>query len=342
MRALFRRDFELFLTTEGSAAVKMASETDIDVVVADQRMPGMTGIEVLKHIKNVSPRTVRILLTGYADPKAVEGSINVGEVFRFLSKPCPPQELRKSLELAVDAARTKLADAPVVPVLTAPRTRAQPEPAARTESPNTQAVPGRPNIAPPPPPPAEQKSESADRPARTIDMTKDVGVVVFTVNPDFAEVAIRAVLADRDTTLATTLDKVAVAIEKHHSGVLLTDFTTKSAVLQKIISALKQHLPELVTIVANDSRDTTDMIGLINHGQIFRYILKPIDPDGLRDAVTAAAIKHMQLCKNPEMAKRHRVVHRLGEPDSSATITEFVGKIQDIQSRRIGGSDKSG
>ena len=106
MRGLFRRDFELFLTTEGSDAVRIATENAIDVIVADQRMPGMTGIEVLGKVKELSPRTVRILLTGYADPEAVEGSINIGEVFRFLSKPCPPKVLRETLELAIEASRS--------------------------------------------------------------------------------------------------------------------------------------------------------------------------------------------------------------------------------------------
>ncbi len=117
MRGLFRREFELFLTTDGINAVKIAAENSIDVVVADQRMPGMTGIEVLGKVKELSPKTVRILLTGYADPEAVEGSINIGEVFRFLSKPCPPQTLRDTLKLAVAASRssipTKIENQPV-------------------------------------------------------------------------------------------------------------------------------------------------------------------------------------------------------------------------------------
>ena len=109
MRGLFRRDFELFLTTEGATAVQMASENSIDVIVADQRMPGMTGVEVLEKVKQVSPTTIRILLTGYADLDAIEGSINVGEVFRFLSKPCPPKLLRETLQLAIDASRASSA-----------------------------------------------------------------------------------------------------------------------------------------------------------------------------------------------------------------------------------------
>ena len=107
MRALFRRHYELFLASEGTEAIKIATDNDIDVVVADQRMRGLTGIQVLGQIKEKSPRTVRILLTGYADPSAVEGSINIGEVFRFLSKPCPPKVLRETLSLAIAAAQTK-------------------------------------------------------------------------------------------------------------------------------------------------------------------------------------------------------------------------------------------
>lgn len=339
MRGLFRRDFELFLTTEGSAAIKIAAEADIDVIVADQRMPGMTGIEVLGKVKELSPRTVRILLTGYADPQAVEGSINIGEVFRFLNKPCPPQVLRESLQLAVDAARAKPARELPAPVLVAANEPTT-EPASRETRPTPRPVPRPLKIILNAPPVAKTEPRPTDLRSRALAITKDVGVVIFTVDPTFAEIAIRAVSADRDTILATSLTKVALAIERNHAGVLLTDFTSKSAVLQKIISALKQSLPELVTIVASDSRDTTDMISLINRGQIFRYVLKPIDASHIRDDITAAAVKHLQLLKNPEMAKRHRVV-RPDAADSSPTIKEFVGRIQNIQSRRLSGSDKS-
>ena len=146
MRGLFRRDYELFLTSEGAEAVKIAVENDVDVIVADQRMPGMTGIEVLSAVKQKSPRTVRILLTGYADPTAVEGSINLGEVFRFLSKPCPPKILRETLSLAIDAARTKPevpAAQPEVPVTQAEAPVAQPEAPA---APKPQTTPPSPAV----------------------------------------------------------------------------------------------------------------------------------------------------------------------------------------------------
>ena len=108
MRIMFRRDFDLFLASAGDEALKIIQNQDIDVIVADHRMPRMTGVEVLTRVRILSPRTVRILLTGYADLDAVEGSINEGEVFRFLTKPCPPKELRETIRLAAVVAKTQV------------------------------------------------------------------------------------------------------------------------------------------------------------------------------------------------------------------------------------------
>lgn len=385
MRGLFRRDYELFLANEGAEAVRIAAENDIDVIVADQRMPGMTGIEVLAEIKRQSPRTVRILLTGYADPSAVEGSINVGEVFRFLSKPCPPQMLRDTLSLAINAARTApVAEAPATespPTVSpaAPATeKAAPAPGApaaelqQPAAPAPAATPAQaampPQAAPAPEAVGDNDETQPAMPALdenavaaasgessthwqsvtnvvmsedTVEETQenvaltaatqgvsDVGVVVFTVDSEFAATAIRAVSTERDVVLATTLVKVAQAIESNNAGVLVTDFTTNSAILQKIIGALKQHMPELVTIVVSSGRDTTDMIGLINYGQVFRYVIKPIEPEQLRNDINAAVVRHLYLLNNPESMKRHEVINSPRTGEGSTTINSFIGKLR--------------
>ena len=105
MRIMFRRKFELYLASHGAEALEIVKAEDIDVIIADHRMPRMTGVEVLTAVRALSPRTVRILLTGYADLDAVEGSINESEVFRFLTKPCPPEQLRETIELAAKVAQ---------------------------------------------------------------------------------------------------------------------------------------------------------------------------------------------------------------------------------------------
>jgi serine/threonine-protein kinase len=79
------------------------------VIVSDQRMPGMTGVELLRQSRDISPRSVRILLTGYSDLASIVGSINDGEIYRFISKPWDNQELATTIGEAATIA-LELAD----------------------------------------------------------------------------------------------------------------------------------------------------------------------------------------------------------------------------------------
>ena len=94
LKALFR-DYQTFETTNPLEAAALAKQHDVDVVICDQRMPEKTGVDVLRDIKETHPRALRILLTGYSDLKAVIGSVNEGEVFRFVHKPWDNTELRE-------------------------------------------------------------------------------------------------------------------------------------------------------------------------------------------------------------------------------------------------------
>jgi len=84
---LLRSRFEVLTTTDGAWALEWVRERTVHVVVSDQRMPGMSGVDVLRGVRERSPATMRLLLTGYADLAAVEASMNEGEIFRFLEKP---------------------------------------------------------------------------------------------------------------------------------------------------------------------------------------------------------------------------------------------------------------
>ena len=86
------------------------------VVISDQRMPEMTGVEFLRQVKDFAPQTVRILLTGYSDLASIVGSINEGEVFRFISKPWDNAEIQKTIGEAA-AIALELADMAAAPVI---------------------------------------------------------------------------------------------------------------------------------------------------------------------------------------------------------------------------------
>lgn len=380
MRGLFRREYELFLTTDGAEAVKLVAEHDIDVIVADQRMPGLTGVQVLGKVREASPRTVRILLTGYADPEAIEGSINIGEVFRFLSKPCQPKLLRETVKLGIDASRANpIPSAPPAVSQSAPAVsrgtdRPPPTPVAAEESKATTIPQLEADAAPDEQvrPAAASTSDTASvvaandpathwqdhteivmsgdtsREIRQLQVTHEanariskVGVAVFTVNPNFAESAMRAISIDRSAMLVTTLVKVAEVLEQREAGVLVTDFTSDISLLQNMIGTLKHHLPELVTIVVSENRDATDMINLINYGQVFRYVEKPIEAEMLRTDVNAAVLKHLQLVEHPELIQRHQVINFSTPPAGSPTLNQFIGKVTRLRGRWTSTYDKS-
>lgn len=104
LRMLFRGEFNVLTTIDGREAVNMARNQRVHVVVSDQRMPLMPGVEVLRQVRMVSPHTMRMLLTGYADLAAVVGSVNDGEIFRFLQKPWDAEHIRASVREAAAVA----------------------------------------------------------------------------------------------------------------------------------------------------------------------------------------------------------------------------------------------
>lgn len=96
-KAAFRRDFEIFTTTDAGEAVSILNDNDIHIVISDQKMPSLSGVEFFELIIPDFPDPIRILLTGYADIEAVIDAINKGQVYRYITKPWNEQELRMTL-----------------------------------------------------------------------------------------------------------------------------------------------------------------------------------------------------------------------------------------------------
>ncbi|HSJ99311.1 MAG TPA: response regulator, partial [Myxococcota bacterium] len=111
VRATFRQDYQVLTAADGAAALELLARGPVQVIVSDQRMPAMTGVELLRKARGVAPHAVRILLTGYTDLAALVGSINQGEIFRFVKKPWDNDELRQAIAEAAKLAGT-LAGAP--------------------------------------------------------------------------------------------------------------------------------------------------------------------------------------------------------------------------------------
>jgi len=366
MRAMFRRDYEVLLANSGAEALDLLRDHEVDVIVSDQRMPGMTGVEVLKAVKRLAPNAMRILLTGYADLKAIEASINEGEVFRYLTKPCPSEQLKAAIGLAVDAAFDGASDAAARPVRAAPseamaRTpapaRGTPSPsAARPDSPFAHAATD--DAAPRGAAPAREVAASGSHPApirrpvltpiqrrpahrgpnghveprvRDADI-RDIDVLLLT--HDAAMVAALEASLDGSHRLhrAQTLDEAVAALERHPIGVMLTDTAVNETQIATLTTTLKRHVPELVTIVASTRSDAQLLIDLINYGQIFRFLLKPLHGGQCRLSVESAVQKHRELTADPSARRRHKVVER-EETADDGVIGAVFSRIRRLRAR---------
>ncbi|MDH4013001.1 MAG: response regulator [Chromatiales bacterium] len=429
MRVRFRREYDLHLTTLGSEALAMLEEHEIDVIVADQRMPEMQGTEVLSKARDASPRTVRILLTGYADLDAIESSINDAEVFRFLTKPCAPEELRETIQQAIDISR----DQEMIAALEAEPAQAEPPPepveAARPEPAISLSVieeetatdvnalvaaenastgaamqqtaeavdlaasdtagneeivletsceaameSGAEEVEPAAvqinnegsdagqdefhPPPfqmefgtsdddpdaitivlegdsasviAEEIEETAQVPAAIAAGIEDkIGVLVFSEDKATLE-NIREMLGDRYMVVgAGNIVSVTKLLKATRPGVLVTDISEDLEVIETMVNALKSHLPELVTIVIGEHRDTIGLVNLINYGQIYRFLQKPLAAGTFTMTVKAATQKHLQLKKYPELARRYAVRQKEGDEHVRGAFRSFLDRLRNM------------
>lgn len=94
LERLFSRDFHCLTASSGADAIRLLEQHDVAILISDQRMPNMTGIELLKQTAKLRPHMVRILLTGYTDVEALVEAINCGLVYMYISKPWNNDELK--------------------------------------------------------------------------------------------------------------------------------------------------------------------------------------------------------------------------------------------------------
>jgi putative nucleotidyltransferase with HDIG domain len=102
LERLFRRDHNVVAASSGEEALRLLEQHDVALLITDQRMPGMTGIELLKRTAEFRPHTVRIILTGYTDVTALVEAINCGQVYKYVTKPWSNDELRLTVSRALE------------------------------------------------------------------------------------------------------------------------------------------------------------------------------------------------------------------------------------------------
>jgi DNA-binding NtrC family response regulator len=289
MRMLFRNNYEVFTADSGQKALELLKNQPVDVIVSDQRMPGMTGIELLRSARELNPSAMRILLTGYSDLNAIIGSINEGEIFRFVSKPWSNEDLSTTVARAVVAARNSAAAA---------------------------ATPAAPAAEPTGTPP---------------------GLLVLDDDPAVPP-KIQAILGENYRVFgATTMEEAVNKLEHDNIGVIISDTRVQDNPVITLISTLKKHNPELVSVILTERADAHAAIDLINQGQIYRFITKPIHDSQTRITVNSAMKQHNKLAQNPELHQRYEVEQAPEPaPDSPAAgVSDRIRTLRTIVKRWV-------
>jgi adenylate cyclase len=98
--ATFRREYQIYTATNGNDALEIMRNNEVKLVITDQRMPEMTGIQLLEKIGPEFPDSIRMILTGFSDIEVIIEAINSGRVFRYITKPWDENELRMTIENA--------------------------------------------------------------------------------------------------------------------------------------------------------------------------------------------------------------------------------------------------
>ena len=117
----FRRQYQVLTESDPRRALERLRSEKVHILVSDQRMPQISGAELLAQAQQIAPDCLRILLTGYSDLDAAVEALNSGGIFRYLTKPWDPQEMAFTLRQAAEiAARQSLPSAPVMPLQSTP------------------------------------------------------------------------------------------------------------------------------------------------------------------------------------------------------------------------------
>ena len=290
LKSVFRRDYDVYVASSGDEALEILAQQQIDVIISDQRMPNMTGSELLAEVRKQYPTTMRLLLTGYVDKLAIIDTINEGEIFRYISKPWDIDDIQSAVAQAAEASEHQVPvelESPAAPTVTQFPTQV-------AESPGAKSVAGK----------ARPREKTAfvlmdkDQKVRYSirDISRRIGFSVYSASSYTQAVRMFAVRPDVGVAI--------ISIENNPQETL------------EALNLFKRHRPDLSVIVLADHTDANVAIELINKGQVFRYLQKPVDSKEFECAVLSAIRRHKML-KDVKVLSQRYVVNSWTSPASA-------------------------
>jgi DNA-binding NtrC family response regulator len=267
LNLLLRAHFDVSCATNADDGLALMRSREFDVVISDQCMPGMSGTEFLEQVKQTSPQTMRLLLTGHAAYNDALRSVNDCEVFRYILKPWDNQYLVDMVTYAASVAREVPLRHTAIPLASsAAETLADLEP------------PGG----------------------------SDIETVLLVDEDAATERQLRTVLGhDRLLLWARNPGEAVSLMHRHKVAVMVANTHLGDGATLQLIQAVKRSSPNIVAVVHAADCDSATIGRLINEGQIFRFLSKPAGTTGIERTIKAALEKHRQLMLQPASIARH-------------------------------------
>jgi DNA-binding NtrC family response regulator len=276
LEVLFKQRFRVLSTTDGSQALEIVRRERVHVIVSDQRMPLMTGVELLRRVRDVSPNSMRLLLTGYSDLEAIVNSVNEGEIFRYLSKPWSAKEILATVSQAAQIALSL--------------------------------------------------EEAADA-----DPTgKAPGVLVIDEDPTVVELVKSICGPAREVKWSADLDEAFDLLAGNDIAIVVCDIRLRGRDISAAVKALKESNPTILTIVQTQLQDVETLRSLINHGQIYRFLPKPVRRGLLEMSLQSASRRHHSLKAAPAIAARYKV-ERNDQAPVAALSSRLLGYLDKVR-----------
>ncbi|HLA36149.1 MAG TPA: response regulator [Rhodocyclaceae bacterium] len=293
---LLKKDFEVQTAASAGEGMRLIQRNDFDVVISDQRMPGISGVEFLREVRKTTPRSVRILLTGYAEMEAMVRSVNESEVYRFITKPWDI----KGLPILIDEAVAIAQSDPVVDIDEV--AMAAPDRPIAAEAASTAAAPavdmGSSMMG---------SSIRAAAPAAIALQGVEREVLVMDDDPLVHQAVSQAYGRPDLVKHAFTLADAIRILDERPIGVIVSEIKVARMDATRLIRLMKHEHPEIVSVVFSNVQDAEYVIALINQGQVYRFIPKPFKAGFIKVIIDTAMKRHDQLLKNPELHKRFKV-----------------------------------
>lgn len=296
---LFRLHYRVLATTDPQQALHWVREQTVDVIVSDQKMPLMRGADLLREVRAASPDTMRILLTGYSELDAIVASVNEGEIFRYVNKPWDAAELRATVDQAARLAQQSVAAAAAGRAMLA---------SVAVERLETPPLPNAATALIPP------------------------GEAVLVIDDDAAvfEAVRETVGRAQAVHWARSLEAAFELLAQQPVGVIVAELVVQRESVAPALKLLKAQYPEVVTIVMTPFQDTGVLINLINQGQVYRLLPKPVRQGPLGMNIASALRHHRALKQSPVLRERHAVqpMKPAEEGTVAARVRGLLGRLR--------------